>query len=94
MNIEVTHRILELTGGDEALIRHVEDRAGHDRRYALDDAKLRALGWAPQHSFGELGLRETVAWYQDNRAWWEPIKSGEYRAYYERQYADRLAGHP
>jgi dTDP-glucose 4,6-dehydratase len=93
-NIEVTHRILELTGGDEALIRHVEDRAGHDRRYALDDAKLRALGWAPQHSFGELGLRETVAWYQDNRAWWEPIKSGEYRAYYERQYADRLAGHP
>ncbi|HEU0337618.1 MAG TPA: dTDP-glucose 4,6-dehydratase [Gaiellaceae bacterium] len=93
-NIEVTHRILELTGGDETLIRHVEDRAGHDRRYALDDAKLRALGWAPQHSFGELGLRETVAWYQDNRAWWEPIKSGEYRAYYERQYADRLAGHP
>jgi dTDP-glucose 4,6-dehydratase len=93
-NIEVTHRILELTGGNRSLIRHVEDRAGHDRRYALDDAKLRALGWAPRHSFGELGLRETVSWYQDNRAWWEPIKSGEYRAYYERQYADRLAGHP
>jgi dTDP-glucose 4,6-dehydratase len=81
-NIEVTHRILELTGGDPGLVRHVEDRAGHDRRYALDDAKLRALGWAPAHSFGERGLAETVDWYRANRAWWEPIKSGEYRAYY------------
>jgi dTDP-glucose 4,6-dehydratase len=90
-NLEVTHRILELTGADPALVRHVEDRAGHDRRYALDDAKLRGLGWAPAHSFGELGLRETVGWYRSNRAWWEPIKSGEYRAYYEQQYAARLA---
>jgi dTDP-glucose 4,6-dehydratase len=89
-NIEVTHRILELTGGDPGLVRHVEDRAGHDRRYALDDAKLRALGWAPAHSFGERGLAETVDWYRANRAWWEPIKSGEYRAYYESQYAERL----
>jgi dTDP-glucose 4,6-dehydratase len=89
-NIEVTHRILELTGGDASLIRHVEDRAGHDRRYALDDTKLRALGWAPARSFSELGLRETVDWYRQNRAWWEPIKSGEYRAYYEAQYAERL----
>ena len=55
-NIEVTYRILELTGADPGLIRHVEDRAGHDRRYALDDAKLRALGWSPRHSFGEGGL--------------------------------------
>jgi dTDP-glucose 4,6-dehydratase len=93
-NVEVTHRILELTGASPTLIRHVEDRAGHDRRYALDDAKLRALGWSPRHSFGELGLRETVDWYRGNRAWWEPIKSGEYRAYYEQQYAGRLAGHP
>jgi dTDP-glucose 4,6-dehydratase len=91
-NLEVTHRILELTGASAELIRHVEDRAGHDRRYALDDAKLRGLGWSPSHSFGELGLRETVDWYRGNRAWWEPIKSGEYRAYYEQQYADRLAG--
>jgi dTDP-glucose 4,6-dehydratase len=90
-NLEVTHRILELTGADPTLVRHVEDRAGHDRRYALDDAKLRGLGWAPAHSFGELGLRETVGWYRSNRAWWEPIKSGEYRAYYEQQYAARLA---
>ena len=89
-NVEVTHRILELTGRDPSLVRHVEDRAGHDRRYALDDAKLRALGWAPTHSFGERGLPETVDWYRGNRSWWEPIKTGEYRAYYEAQYADRL----
>jgi dTDP-glucose 4,6-dehydratase len=89
-NLEVTHRILELTGADSSLVRHVEDRAGHDRRYALDDTKLRSLGWAPQHSFGEGGLRETVDWYRANRAWWEPIKSGEYRRYYEEQYAERL----
>ncbi len=90
-NVEIVSRILELTGADESLIRHVEDRAGHDRRYSLDTAKLRALGWAPQKSF-EDGIAETVAWYQDNRTWWEPIKSGEYREYYERQYAARLAG--
>ena len=89
-NIEITRRILELTGGSDALIRHVEDRPGHDRRYSLDDSKLRALGWAPQHSLGESGLRETVDWYRDNRGWWEPIKTGEYRAYYEQQYAERL----
>jgi len=89
-NLEVTHRIVELTGADPGQIRHVEDRAGHDRRYALDDSKLRGLGWAPRQSFGETGLTETVAWYRDNRAWWEPIKSGEYREYYERQYAQRL----
>jgi dTDP-glucose 4,6-dehydratase len=90
-NLEVTRRVLELTGGDESLIRHVEDRPGHDRRYALDDSKLRELGWTPQHAFAD-GLVDTVAWYRDNRAWWEPIKSGEFRAYYEAQYAGRLAG--
>jgi dTDP-glucose 4,6-dehydratase len=89
-NLEVTSRILELTGRGPELIRHVEDRAGHDRRYALDDSKLRRLGWGPGHSFGEGGLPATVEWYRDNRAWWEPIKSGEYRAYYEQQYAARL----
>jgi dTDP-glucose 4,6-dehydratase len=89
-NVEIVSRILELTGADQSLIRHVEDRAGHDRRYSLDTAKLRALGWAPQKSFAE-GIADTVAWYQDNRSWWEPIKSGEYREYYERQYAARLA---
>jgi dTDP-glucose 4,6-dehydratase len=89
-NIEVTYRILELTGADPGLIRHVEDRAGHDRRYAIDDTKLRGLGWAPEHSFGEGGLPETVDWYRSNRAWWEAIKSGTYRAYYDEQYANRL----
>ena len=92
VNLEVTHRILELTGTDASLVRHVEDRAGHDRRYALDDTKLRTLGWAPLHSFGERGLADTVAWYRENRAWWEPIKSGEYRRYYEEQYAERWGG--
>jgi dTDP-glucose 4,6-dehydratase len=90
-NLEVVQRILELTGADSSLVKHVEDRPGHDRRYALDDAKLRSLGWAPQHSFEEGGLAETVEWYRENREWWEPIKSGEFRAYYEQQYADRLA---
>jgi dTDP-glucose 4,6-dehydratase len=90
-NVEIVSRILELTGADQSLIRHVEDRAGHDRRYSLDTAKLRALGWAPRKPF-EQGIAETVAWYRDNRSWWEPIKSGEYREYYERQYAARLAG--
>jgi dTDP-glucose 4,6-dehydratase len=88
-NVEIVSRILELTGADELLVRHVEDRAGHDRRYSLDTAKLRALGWAPQKSFEE-GIAETVAWYLAHRSWWEPIKSGEYREYYERQYAARL----
>ena len=79
-----------MAGGDPALIAQVEDRAGHDRRYSLDDSKLRSLGWSSAHSFGERGLPETVEWYRENRAWWEPIKSGEYRAYYEQQYAERL----
>ncbi len=89
-NIDVAGRIIELAGADRSLLRSVPDRPGHDRRYSLDTSKLRGLGWAPQKPFDD-GLRETVEWYRDNRAWWEPIKSGEYRAYYERQYAGRLA---
>jgi dTDP-glucose 4,6-dehydratase len=89
-NIDVAGWMLELTGADRSLLRSVPDRPGHDRRYSLDTTKLRGLGWSPQKRF-EDGLRETVDWYRDNRAWWEPIKSGEYRAYYERQYAERLA---
>jgi dTDP-glucose 4,6-dehydratase len=89
-NVEIVEHILRLTGADRSLIRHVEDRAGHDRRYSLDTSKLRALGWEPKKRF-EDGIAETVAWYLANRSWWEPIKSGEYREYYERQYAARLA---
>ncbi|MGI8421037.1 MAG: dTDP-glucose 4,6-dehydratase [Gaiellaceae bacterium] len=88
-NREITRRILELTGADPSLVRSVADRPGHDRRYSLATDKLRALGWAPARTLAE-GLPETVEWYRANRAWWEPIKSGEYRAYYDRQYAARL----
>jgi dTDP-glucose 4,6-dehydratase len=88
-NVEVARRIVGLTGADPALIRHVDDRPGHDRRYSLDSSKLAALGWTAQRDF-EDGLAETVAWYRDTRDWWEPIKSGEYMAYYQRQYAERL----
>ena len=69
-------------------MRHVEDRLGHDRRYALDTARLRGLGWEPRIGFDE-GLAATVEWYRDRRDWWEPIKSGEYRRYYEEQYGSR-----
>ena len=88
-NRDLTKRILELTGTEESLVRPVADRPGHDRRYSLDTGKLRGLGWAPVRALAD-GLPETVGWYCDNRAWWEPIKSGEYRAYYEQQYAARL----
>jgi dTDP-glucose 4,6-dehydratase len=88
-NRALTRMILELTGADESLVRHVEDRPGHDRRYSIDATKLRGLGWAPQHALAD-GLPETVTWYRENRDWWEPIKSGDYRAYYEKQYSERL----
>jgi dTDP-glucose 4,6-dehydratase len=89
-NMEVVRRILDLTGASPDLVRHVEDRPGHDRRYSVDSSKLRALGWTPRFSFDAGGLAETVDWYRGNRDWWEPIKSGDYRAYYEQQYANRL----
>ena len=88
-NRELTRMIVELTSSEQSLVRHVEDRLGHDRRYSLDSSKLRGLGWRPSRRLAD-GLPETVAWYRENRRWWEPIKSGEYRAYYERQYAERL----
>ena len=88
-NIEVVRRIIELSGADESLIEHVTDRPGHDRRYSLGSEKVRALGWEPQVRFDE-GLERTVSWYRDNAWWWEPIRSGDYRAYYERQYGRTL----
>jgi len=89
-NRTIAASIVELTSADPGLLRSVDDRPGHDRRYSLDSGKLRALGWSTAHTLAD-GLPETVEWYRANRAWWEPIKSGEYRAYYERQYAKRLA---
>ncbi len=90
-NVDVVRRILDLTGASPDLVRHVADRPGHDRRYAIDSTKLRSLGWSPRHSFDAGGLEDTVAWYREHREWWEPLKSGEYRSYYEQQYAARLA---
>jgi len=86
-NLTLTRRILELLGKSPELIRYVTDRPGHDRRYAIDCGKLRALGWSPATPF-ETGLESTVSWYRDNPAWWRKIKSGEWREYYERQYAE------
>ena len=88
-NLEVARMIVELAGADPSLVRHVSDRPGHDRRYSVDSSKLRARGWQPRRLL-EAGIAETVAWYRAHRDWWEPIKQGEYRAYYERQYAERL----
>jgi dTDP-glucose 4,6-dehydratase len=88
-NIDVTRLILRLLGKPETLIRHVEDRPGHDRRYALDSSKIRALGWSPAQDF-EARLAETVRWYQDNDWWWRKIKTGEYLEYYRKQYGARL----
>jgi dTDP-glucose 4,6-dehydratase len=89
VNIEVVRRIVALTGAAESQIEHVSDRPGHDRRYSLSSQKVRALGWSPRVRF-EQGLEQTVAWYRDSSWWWEPIRSGEYRAYYERQYGRSL----
>jgi dTDP-glucose 4,6-dehydratase len=88
-NVDVVHKVLELTGRDESLIEHVEDRPGHDRRYSLASTKLQQLGWKADVPF-EQGIERTVAWYRDNEAWWEPLRSGEYREYYERQYGRAL----
>ena len=73
-NRELTERVLEAMGADWESVQPVEDRKGHDRRYSVNDGKLRALGYAPQHRF-EDGLAETVAWYRDNEAWWRPLKA-------------------
>ena len=88
-NIDLTRHILRLTGKTDALIKPVQDRLGHDRRYSLDTTKLRALGWQPAVPF-EQGLAETVAWYRANEWWWRPIKEqdAEYQTYYRTQYGE------
>ena len=89
-NIDVTHRILDLLDKPKSLIRHVPDREGHDRRYAMTASKARSLGWGPQVEFDD-GLETTVRWYVGNVWWWRQLKTGEYLDYYKRQYAERLA---
>jgi dTDP-glucose 4,6-dehydratase len=89
-NVELTRVIVERLGADPALVRHVDDRAGHDRRYSLETAKIRSLGWEPRRDWLE-GVQGTIDWYRERRDWWEPIKrSGGFREYYEKQYAARL----
>jgi dTDP-glucose 4,6-dehydratase len=91
-NIDLVRGILSLVGKPESLIKYVQDRPGHDRRYAIDPSKIKAqLGWSPAHTF-ERGLEETVRWYVDNPAWWERVMSGAYRQYYDTQYSHRLSG--
>jgi dTDP-glucose 4,6-dehydratase len=90
-NLEVVRAIVRLAGRDESLIRHVPDRPGHDRRYAMSAKKIRdTLGWRPRHLFDE-ALAKTVAWYRANGSWTERVRSGAYRDYYDHQYAVRLA---
>ncbi|HHS96982.1 MAG TPA: dTDP-glucose 4,6-dehydratase [Chloroflexi bacterium] len=89
-NIDMARAILDILGKPYSLIRYVKDRPGHDRRYALDIGKIRALGWESRHTF-EQALEKTVRWYVENEWWWRPIKSGKhYQEYYQRQYAERL----
>ena len=89
-NKEVTFAILEGTGADTSLVRYVEDRLGHDRRYAVDISRAsEELGWKPQTDF-EAGIALTVEWYRDNSQWWQSIKSGEFREYYKKMYSNRL----
>jgi dTDP-glucose 4,6-dehydratase len=91
-NLEVIRTILACLNKPESLITFVADRLGHDRRYAMDAAKLRKeLGWTPRYKFEE-GIQKTVTWYVENGNWWKRIKSGEYKQYYTEMYEKRLGG--
>ena len=84
-NLMLTNEIVRLVGAQPSLITYVKDRPGHDVRYAVDSAKIRAMGWKPSVSFAE-GLERTVAWYKEHAPWWEKIKSGEYKDWYRQHY--------
>ena len=88
-NIAIAEAILAHLGKPSSLVRYVQDRPGHDRRYAVDCSRLRALGWRPAVPFDE-GLRETIDWYKSNEPWWRTIKSGEFKTYYQQAYGLRL----
>jgi dTDP-glucose 4,6-dehydratase len=87
-NLQMVEILLDELKLPHSLIQHVEDRQGHDRRYCMNVDKLLALGWEPEYTHEE-AIRKTVRWYVDNRWWWEPIRSGEFKAYYQRLYGDR-----
>jgi len=90
VNLEMTKKMLALLGKPESLIKYVADRPGHDRRYSLDCAKIKSLGWRPGHTFDQ-ALEKTVRWYVENEWWWRKLKSGEYLEYYRKWYGQRLA---
>lgn len=85
-NLEVVRAILKTLGKTEDLIEYVEDRLGHDKRYAIDPTKLERLGWKPTYTF-ETGIAQTIQWYKDNQEWWEQILNGEYKNYFNKQYS-------
>jgi dTDP-glucose 4,6-dehydratase len=87
-NIEIARTVLDELDAPDEMLQHVTDRKGHDRRYSMDCTKLMQLGWQPEIDF-ETGIRETIRWYRDNRDWWQPLKAGEFDAYYQQNYASR-----
>jgi dTDP-glucose 4,6-dehydratase len=87
-NIDLAHAILDLLGKPYTLIQPITDRPGHDRRYAIDNSKARAIGWTPRHTFAQ-AIEKTVRWYVDNEWWWRKIKTGEYLEYYKKHYGGR-----
>lgn len=88
-NLDLTKRIVLVCGKDEKSIEYVKDRAGHDRRYAVDVTKIKAeLGWQPKYNF-DSGIAQTISWYKNNLEWWKKIKTGEYLNYYKQQYVQR-----
>ncbi len=89
-NLEVVKTILKALNKPESLIKFVEDRKGHDRRYAIDPTKLETeLGWKPKYNF-DTGIQQTIQWYLDNKEWWQNILSGEYQNYFEKMYAGKV----
>lgn len=87
-NLDVIRKILSIMGQGEDMIEFVQDRPGHDRRYAIDWSKMKnEFGWEPQHNFDE-ALKLTIDWYKNNEAWWKNVKTGEYTEYYKKQYSE------
>ncbi len=89
-NLELTHMILDIMGADRSMIRYVKDRLGHDRRYAIDATKAGLeLGWRPTQSTWPEALQQTLDWYKSHPEWWQRVRSGDYRRYYQEQYENR-----